>query len=63
MSARSEEEVWGLVPRLGVWGQKSPNVPLSRSDKREKEPFQRAPFVFSLSPDQNSEMISVQIWS
>ena len=24
-------------PRLGVWGMKSPNVPLSRSDSRKKQ--------------------------
>lgn len=29
-SARSEDGVWNLVPRLGDWGMKSPIVPLLR---------------------------------
>ena len=36
-SARSEEGVRGLVPGLGVWGMKSPNVSISRSDERKKQ--------------------------
>ena len=40
-SARSEDGVWGLVPRLGVWGMKSPIVPLLRSNE-EKQSGSRA---------------------
>ena len=40
-SARSENGVWGLVPRLGVWGMKSPIVPLLRSHE-EKQSGSRA---------------------
>ena len=34
-SARSENGVWGLVPRLGGWGMKSPIVPLLRSHEEK----------------------------
>ena len=35
-STRSEDGVWGLVPRLGVWGMKSPIVPLLRSNEEKQ---------------------------
>ena len=42
-SARSENGVWGLVPRLGAWGMKSPIVPLSRSDSEIKSGSEAKP--------------------
>ena len=30
LQARSEEGVWGLVSSLGVWGMKSPIVPIAK---------------------------------
>ena len=40
-SARSENGVWGPVPRLGVWGMKSPIVPLLRSHEEKTVKKQR----------------------
>ena len=34
-TARSEEGVRGLVPGLGVWGMKSPNVPIAKRLKKK----------------------------
>ena len=47
--ARSEEGVWGLVPRQGVWGMKSPNVPMSRSEKKSRQGAKRNLTVIPLS--------------
>lgn len=35
-SARSEDGVWELVPRLGDWGMKSPIVPLLQSHEEKQ---------------------------
>ena len=41
-SARSEDGVWGLVPRLGIWGMKSPNVPQIAKRSKKKAVRERS---------------------